>query len=71
MFNVKIAGFLWGENESKLKIRETFTAASKMRWLVILPISEINCKRWSKKARNMALRRILTSQGRLPHEKRN
>ena len=42
--NVKIAWFVWSKNGPKLQIRETFTAASKMKWLVILRILEINCK---------------------------
>ena len=44
VFNVKITRFVWSENWLKLKIRESFTAASKIKWLVTLRILEISCK---------------------------
>ena len=44
MFNVKISSFVAGENGLKLKIKETFTTASRIKWLGILQISEINWK---------------------------
>ena len=49
-------GLFGAKNGPKLQIRETFTAASKIKWLVILRILEIDCKLWSEKAKNMVLR---------------
>ena len=71
MFNVKISIICFGEHGPKLKIRDTFTAASKMKWLVILRISEINCKWWLEKVKNMVLRQTVTCCGRLPQAKRS
>ena len=42
MFNVKINSVL-SKNGPKLQIRETFTAASKMKLLAILRNLEIHC----------------------------
>ena len=51
MFNVKEALFVWSENGPKLQIRESFAAASKMKRLVILRISEVSSKLWLKLVR--------------------
>ena len=38
------ARFLWSENGPKLENEGTFTAASKMKWFVVLRILKINSK---------------------------
>ena len=40
----KRARFLWSENGPKLENEGTFTAASKMKWFVVLRILKINSK---------------------------
>ena len=66
---MKIGTVSLGENGPKLQFRETFTAASKMKWHVFLRISEICSKSWLKCVKNVVFGRIMACPGRLSPSK--
>ena len=63
--------FLWSENGPKLENQGAFTAASKTKWLVIVPVLEINSKMRLESVKNVVLRRFLASRSRLPGTKQS